>query len=180
MNNGYIIDTNSLIALAHYYSPFDGHGIVFDLVKTQFSCQNWVLSSKVLQESKRVERGIVVNTFGFLKSVPVMKLSSPVSSQQHKQIDTWVSNAAWRKKPYYATVKSFFVKDADYEIIMLARQRNLCVVTEENRRQNHPPSPPSPKVVFKKIPLICDQISVGCINVAELLKKSDPNLIFSN
>lgn len=62
-----------------------------------------------------------------------------------------------------------FSQKADYFLIALALQEQYTIVTQEARMQTIPPNAPRPRRI--KIPNVCEQLEIECIDITEFLRR---------
>ena len=68
----------------------------------------------------------------------------------------------------FETLKNLHINDADMKLVLLAlnfitRGENVFLVTEEKSESND-------NKLFVKIPVMCSELSINCINLPALLK----------
>lgn len=80
--------------------------------------------------------------------------------------NTYKDVAGWVTQKYKPEHSSQFLKGADPWLIATALEKNASVVTQEKRV-----SPDARKV---KIPNVCSEFQVPCINVLDLLREKKP------
>ncbi len=180
----YIIDTNALLALIRYYIPLDKDNILFEFFKNYFASQQFIIIDKVLEESKYVSQGIILNCLSFLSDKSFMKqfdlpfktenLLAPSPSKFLRQVENQFTNNTIKttKKltdAEYDIQKKLFLENADTKQIVLCL--NICntgetaaIVTEETEISND-------NKLFKKIPSICKILNISTITLSELLDK---------
>jgi len=62
-----VIDTSSLLALVRYYLPFDDNSTLFNLIKSKIANKEIIVIDKVVEESKFVTKGIILEKLEYLK-----------------------------------------------------------------------------------------------------------------
>ncbi len=74
-----------------------------------------------------------------------------------------------QKEGYNKQAIDNFSQKADYFLIALALQEQYTIVTQEARMQTIPPNAPKPKRI--KIPNVCEQLEIECIDIIEFLRR---------
>ncbi len=146
----------------------------------------WVLqpeyfSTRIFWESKRTSKGIAVEKMPFLKDkklvIPTKDLFPCAPERFSNMID---NNFCVRLKKQelteeeYIEQKEEYLKTGDAKIIIYALNvrhsdaihlEEMQVMTEETRQQND-------GKLFKKLPLLCEQIGIGTLTVSEYLHRN--------
>ena len=171
--NKYLIDTSSLLILTRYFNPFD-KTFFHDWLKKMFISNDFLLLDSVKNECKKVSKGAVLSEYSFLDSNEMkkktLKSEENISRKIHNKIDNnWVANNHKLNENEYDGVKNKFITSADCQLIICALRHNDCssnyiVITEESSHSND-------NKLFKKLPLICKNEQIQCVNITEVLKR---------
>ncbi|MGI9558110.1 MAG: DUF4411 family protein [Thermodesulfobacteriota bacterium] len=171
MDKEYCIDTSSLISLAKYFSPFDDKRIVSDFFQSHFKNKNFVLLDQVLEESKWFSKGLVLETYPFLRDENIVPREKNIVANQrhHNKLDeNWSVSVQKRKlaEELFEQQKQEYTQKADFQIIAFCMEfpNSRVAVSEETKSANDGKA-------FKKIPSICEQENIQHINLSDLLKK---------
>jgi len=175
-----IIDTSSWISLVRYYLPFDNKSVLIDFFEKKLNNGNLVIVDAVQTECLYIAKGIVIDSFDFMKSskkhiktnqlIPTTKFYNLLENQFCIQVQK-------RKlsEVQFENEKDNFLKSADGRIILQAIElkksllNDVFVVTEETSTNND-------HKIFKKIPAICELVNVKCITLPKLIQKFDNEL----
>ncbi len=180
----YIIDTNSLLALIRYYIQMDKDNILMDFFKNHLTSKQFIIIDKVLEESKYVSQGIILNYLSFLSDKSFMKhaelpfktenIIAPSPSKFIRQVEHQFTNNIIKtskkltNEEYNSQIK-LFLENADIKQILVSLNifrtgELVTIVTEETEISND-------NKLFKKIPSICKILNIPTITIAELLEK---------
>lgn len=180
----YIIDTNSLLALIRYYIQMDKDNILMDFFKNHLTSKQFIIIDKVLEESKYVSQGIILNYLSFLSDKSFMKhaelpfktenIIAPSPSKFIRQVEHQFTNNIIKtskkltNEEYDSQIK-LFLENADIKQILVSLNifrtgELVTIVTEETEISND-------NKLFKKIPSICKILNIPTITIAELLEK---------
>jgi hypothetical protein len=172
----FVIDTSSLLTLARYFIPFDNQSTLFNKLQDRFKAQEIILLDGVLQESKKVSKGLVTAVFSFLNKVSVVKNNQVITQKKHRILDNHYAVQLLKNKlnnSEYEQQKNNYIKSADYQLIFYAiANNNVTIITEESSSQND-------NKLFKKIPIICKHHNVQCENIVFLLQQLGLKIDFS-
>lgn len=161
----YLIDTSSLLSLARYYHPFDNNQVVSEFIQNQLSIGELVLLPSVHTECSRVSQGLVLSAYSFLTKNNIAECVA-TSTQHNNLANTWVVS---RQKPKLTDLefdnqKESYIAGADFQLVAYASSaRNATIITEESASSND-------NKLFKKIPAICSQENIPCINLVVWLQ----------
>ena len=172
--NKYLIDTSSLLILTRYFNPFDKK-FFHDWLKKMFFSEDFIFLDSVKSECKKVSKGVVLSEYSFLDSDEIkkktLKSEEIISPKIHNKIDNnWATNNQKKlSENVYDGEKNKFISSADCQLIICALQNkvsssNYIVVTEESSYSND-------NKLFKKLPLICNDEQIQCLNITEVLKR---------
>ena len=146
----------------------------------KLNCGNLVIVDAVQTECKYIAKGVVIDSFDFMKSskkhiktnelIPTSKFYNLLENQICIQVQK-------RKlsEVQFENEKDNFLKSADGRIILQAIElkkgllNDVFVVTEETATNND-------LKIFKKIPAICDLVNIKCITLPKLIMKFDREL----
>lgn len=169
-----VIDTSSLLSLVRYYLPFDTEGKLKKLFQIKVECGEIIVLDKVAEECGYVSGGIVLEKLPFLADkknhTKTTELFPPKTF--FNMLDFQFVNAPTKKKlndSEFEARKAAYLENADAKIILYAYTQNklgntITVVSEESSVGND-------DKMFKKIPTICSNIAIDCIQLPELLQK---------
>ncbi|MSL96806.1 DUF4411 family protein [Escherichia coli] len=176
-----VVDTCSLVMIAKNYLPLDKDGQLYSFLEEAFSRKDLMLLDVILDESKRTSKGIAVEKMPFLKDqklvIPTKDLFPSAPERFSNMID---NNFCLRLKKQelteeeYIEQKEEYLKTGDAKIIIYALNvrhsdaihlEEMQVMTEETRQQND-------GKLFKKLPLLCEQIGIGTLTVSEYLHRN--------
>lgn len=175
-----IIDTSSWISLVRYYLPFDNESVIINFFEKKLNNGNLVIVDAVKTECSYIAKGIVIDSFDFMRFskkhvktnqlIPTTKFYNLLENQFCVQVQK-------RKlsEVQFENEKDIFLKSADGRIILQAIElkksmlNDVFVVTEETATNND-------HKIFKKIPAICDLVSIKCITLPKLIQKFDNEL----
>lgn len=181
-----IIDTNSLLSLVRYYSPFDKKGVLFKFFKSKIEKGEIIIIDKVFQECTYNQKGIVLTTLNYLNDktflisakVPYKtdSLLAPSPAKFLRQLENQFVNAVVRRQKKlteteFENQKNSFLNDADMKQIILCLNlikdgEKVILVTEETESSND-------NKLFKKIPSICKELEIETLTLPELIAKYD-------
>jgi len=65
-----IIDTSSLLALVRYYLPFGRTNKFKTLIQTSYESGQLIIIDRVVQESRYLAQGIILNKLDFIRASP--------------------------------------------------------------------------------------------------------------
>lgn len=171
----FLIDTNSWLIIVRYYLAFDENNRLFEFLKASLENESIVLIDKVFEESKYQAKGLVIKKLPFLNEKSLHTKTSEILPYpkffnliENQFCDAFQRN---RLEDYeFEALKNEHLESADVKLVLLAKElmRNteVALITEETRKQND--SKP-----FCKIPLMCDELKVNCISIADFLVESE-------
>lgn len=169
VNQALLIDSNSISALAKYYAPFDANNQLRAFIQGCFEKEAIVLIQEVWQEIEGVAE--IKQALPFL-SQKVAKPSMVAPSVVERAKEKW-SNPKVCKKLKTGEFKDEvdkYTSKADFPLIALCLAQKqsspgepYTIVTEETAKPD--------KKAFKKIPLICRDEGIECINLIQMLQR---------
>lgn len=172
-DNIYLIDTSSLLSLARYYHPFDDNQVITEFIQSQFANDKLILLPSVHNECLWVSKKLVLNTYPFLIKKKIAECVA-TSTQHNKLANSWVVPRQKQKLTdlEFETQKKTYINNADFQLIAYAAlMGNATIVTEESHSSND-------NKLFKKIPAICNQEGIPCINLTAWLQEHNFSPIF--
>lgn len=170
-----VIDTSSLLSLVRYYLPFDSDDKLKKLFQSKVESGEIVVLDNVAEECEYVTGGIVLKELPFLadkKNQTKTTQLYPTKAFFNMLDNQFVNFAITRKlnlsAEEFEARKSVYLENADAKILLYAYtqnklRNNITVVSEESSVGND-------DKMFKKIPTICESISIDCIQLPELLQ----------
>lgn len=181
-----IIDTSSLRALVNYYLPFDKNNALKGLLEHSFETGNLIFLDKVVAELRSQGSGRFYKELDFLSNTsPLCKhiVATDALLPYPKfitRVDDHFCYKEFKKSKnitdsQYEILKQKFLDGADAKIILYAKTlqskqqplfgepKKVLVVSEES-------STPNDGKIFKKIPVICEYMSITCCTLPELLR----------
>ena len=170
-----VVDTSSLLALVRYYLPFDSNNSLKKLIQLKIESKEIIVLDKVVEESKYVSQGIILESLEFLKQknyqiktteiLPYPKFFNLIENQFCIQVQ--------RKKMSdveFDSRKKDFLDSADSKLLLFCLKEkndlpldNPFVVSEETNAEND-------GKVFKKLPSLCSLIDVEHKSLTEFFK----------
>lgn len=182
----YFFDTSSLVALARYFSPFDRNASLYKYIEDKYVNKEIIVLDVVFQEAQLTSRRIVLDTFPFIEEKKDLIVNTadllPVSPRRfdNKVNNNFIRTALVRNGDVdFSILKQGFLKSADGKLIMTMYNRlhedenaEICIVSEESRASND-------GKVFKKIPILCEQIHARCITLVDYLLPTSLQLSFA-
>jgi len=168
-----VVDTSSLLALVRYYLPFDNANSLKKLIQSKIEASEIIILDKVVEESKYVLQGIILESLDFLKEksyqvkttelLPYPKFFNLIENQFCIQVQ--------RKKMSdveFDSRKRDFLESADPKLLLYCLKQktdlaldNPFVVSEETNTEND-------GKVFKKLPSLCSLIDIEHCNLTDL------------
>ncbi len=183
-----LIDTCALSALCKYYIPFDSDKVLYSYIENQFMSGNLIIIDSVLEECRYQSQGFILKNLPFLSSKALARntvdILPPSPRKFSNMLDKNFSVPIMRKRltdEQFAMQRDHFLNTGDARMVIYILNSvkeedsllsNYCILTEESRNQND-------GKLFKKLPSICDQLSIATINLVQYLKKTGLNLIFA-
>lgn len=169
VNQALLIDSNSIAALAKYYVPFDANNQLSTFIQGCFEEEAIVLIQEVWQEIEGVAE--IKQALPFL-SQKMAKPSTVAPSMAERAKEKWSNPKVCKKlgaeKFKYEVGK--YINKADFYLIALCLEQKhskpgkpFTIVTEETVKPD--------KKAFKKIPLICRDEGIECINLIQMLQR---------
>lgn len=175
-----VVDTCSLVMIAKNFLPLDKEGHLFRFLEDAFDRRELLLLDAILEESKHTSQGIAVEKMTFLKDkklvIPTNGLLPPSPRKFSNMMD---NNFCVRleknelTEQEYVQQKAEYSETGDYKILVYSMKEQsqngilkdeYYVMTEETRLQND-------GKLFKKLPLLCEQIGVETITASEYLHR---------
>lgn len=178
-----IIDTNSLLSLVRYYLPFDKNKILYNFIKEKIQTGEIILIDKVYMQCSYISKGIIISELDFLNDKDYKKsaktpynteLTIPPNTRNffHLLNSVFVNSVIMKAKKIteveFETLKNSHLNDADMKLVLLslnliAQGENVFLVTEETSESND-------NKLFVKIPAMCRELNINCINLPALIK----------
>ncbi len=178
-----IIDTNSLLSLVRYYLPFDKNKILYNFIKEKIQIGEIILIDKVYMQCSYISKGIIISELDFLNDKDYKKsakipynteLTIPPNTKKffHLLNSVFVNSVIMKAKKIteveFETLKNSHLNDADMKLVLLslnliAQGENVFLVTEETSESND-------NKLFVKIPAMCRELNISCINLPGLIK----------
>lgn len=186
-----VIDCSSLLSLARYYLPNDRKNKLFNFLKQKIVDGEILVIDKILEESKFISGKLIVQKLDFLLDKEFCKENNvgektfdliPVAHEKfYRMVDRNFSVGVMIQKlseAEYLVEKARFLESADCKMItkaynLLKEGIEVAIVTEERAASND-------KKYFKKIPAICDFLSVKTMNIQEYLEETEGVVIEIN
>ena len=172
-----LIDTSSLLAFVRYYLPFDKDGHLRNFLEKKYESGEIIVLDKVVEESKYVSQGIIVNQLDFLvdwvRSKKVVDTKWLLPKQKFfNMLDNQFCNKSVLKLKGLSEIefeqeKNNYLEGADAKLLLVALDRiseNSLIVTEETSASND-------NKIFRKIPDNCKAIGIGCCALPVLLSE---------
>lgn len=170
-----VIDTSSLLALVRYYLPFDSNNALKNLIAEKIKNNEIIILDKVVEESKYLSKGIVLDSLDFLKQktnqvkttelLPYPKFFNLVENQFCVQVQRKKLNDV-----EFDSKKKEFLDSADAKLLLFCLKEKTelglddpFVVSEESNSEND-------GKVFKKLPSLCSLIDIGHCSLTALFK----------
>ena len=173
-----VVDTCSLVMIAKNYLPLDKDGCLFTFLKDAFYRRELLLLDAILEETKHTSQGIAVDKMPFLKDKKLAILTKDILPPSPRKFSNMMDNNFCVRlvkneltEQEYVQQKAEYSMTADYKILVYSmKEQNLngiikdeyYVMTEETRLQND-------GKLFKKLPLLCEQIGVETITSSAYL-----------
>lgn len=180
-----VVDTSTLLALARYYVPFDSNHRLIGFIRQRIVDGELIIIDRVMEESRFVSKGLVLNALPFLSDKAFLKAHRPLGTEDMlppkpvrfmNQLENQFIIGVMRSRLNAAELeaqKNAFLNSADMGLILtcLNRKRDLpmeevVMVTEETEGSND-------NKLFKKIPAICTILEIDCITLPQLLNRFD-------
>lgn len=169
-----IIDTCSLVSLAKQYLPLDNVNCIEPFVTTEIKEGRLIILDSIQEECKYVSGGIVMEKFPVLKDNSFVINTEKIVPRSPRTFFNKLDNnycVSLIKKTLttdqYERQKIDFLSTGDGRMILyinnMVQEKSITVITEESRSQND-------AKLFKKLPLILDQMDVKAITVSDYLK----------
>lgn len=174
-----LIDTSSLVALARYYHPFANMDSLNEHLQKEIDKGNIILLDKVQEESKYVSQGLAYNSFFCLQNKKMIVSTKDLIPPQryynmleNNFIDKSIKRMNFSDNEVgYQNEKDRFLQSADSALIVYAMKNGnelepIRIMTEESRSQND-------SKLFKKIPLICEELNIRTLTTVEYLRECE-------
>lgn len=169
-----VIDTSSLMALVRYYIPFDRDDSLKNFFKNKIESKEIIIIDKVAIESKRIDKGIITKTLGFIdekKNQVKTDILLPEASFL-RDLENRLCYGA-RKNTLdefeFENRKQVFLEEADAKLLLFCLSNKgglnldkFMLVTEETRTDND-------GKLFKKLPELCELLNIEHCNLPSLL-----------
>lgn len=171
----FLIDTNSWLIVVRYYLAFDDHKRLFDFLKESLENESIILIDKVFEECKFQAKSIVIKKLPFLNDKSFHSKTNEILPYPkfYNLIENHFCDAFQRKQLedyLYENAKTNHLESADVNLVLLAKElmidNEVTLITEETRKQND-------KKLFRKIPVMCDELNINCMSIADFLLESE-------
>ena len=174
-----VIDTSSLLAFVRYYLPFDDDYTLFNLIKNKIINKEIIIIDKVVEESKFVSKGIILEKLEYLKKkeIRVSTVDILPTNKFYNQLENQFVYRVVKNKlneAEYEKMKENFLQSADAKLILYALKYNkdidmfkddkIIIVTEETSTEND-------NKFIKKIPQIGNILEIEVISLPEYFIK---------
>ncbi len=138
-----VIDTNSLLALVRYYLPFDKDGNLKSLIKNKIDSGEIIILDKVIEESKRVAKGLIIEKLEFLKAKNIQYKTQDLLPNQKffNQLENSLCYGSQKNRLSeieFDKLKEDYLNSADVKLILFCLQDkntleldNPVLITEE-------------------------------------------------
>lgn len=175
-----VVDTCSLIMMAKNYLPLDESGKMAAFIKNSFLSKELLLLDVIHNETRWTAQGLVLDKMSFLNEknliISTVDLLPPAPKKFDNMVDKNFCVTRLRKEltdEEYIQQKSEFMKSGDAKILIYAWTQQYkkpelfeChIMTEETKNQND-------GKLFKKLPILCDLISVKTITAVDYLHQN--------
>lgn len=177
-----IIDTSSLIRMAQYYYPFDNTKTIDNFLQSEIQNGSIIVLDKVYEEIKYTSQGIVLKSFSCLEDQKYIRSTSGLmpTNKFYNMLDNMFVDRTIKKRKLgndenaYQNERQNYLQGADCNMIVYAMNENneidpIQILTEESSTQND-------GKLFKKIPIICQQINIPTINLVDYFKQHNEDL----
>lgn len=171
----FLIDTNSWLIIVRYYLAFDENNKLFEFLEESLANDSIILIDEVHKECKYQAKGMVLKRFPFLNKKSLQTKTTDVLPYPKffNLLENQFCDAFQRKQlenHEFESEKIKHLESADVKLVLLAKelkQKNeVTLITEETRKQND-------GKLFCKIPVMCKELNINCISIAEFLKESE-------
>lgn len=172
----FVIDTSSLLALVRYYLPFDRAGKLKAELQARIAAKEIIVIDKVREEAKYTAKKAIYLALEVLhekKNTENTDLVLP-DPKFFKMLDNNFAVQSQKKQlepEGYEALKAKFLSGADCKMVLLCYARmkgkdseEYVIVTEETAAQND-------GKLFKKIPIICQELRIVCISIADFIER---------
>lgn len=169
--------------MVRYYLPFDKNKILYNFIKEKIQSGEIILIDKVYMQCGFIAKGIILSELDFLNNKEYKKLAKiphnteliiPPNTRKffHLLNSVFVNSVVKKTKKIteveFETLKNSHLNDADMKLVLLslnliAQGENVFLVTEETSENND-------NKLFVKIPAMCRELNINCINLPELIK----------
>lgn len=183
VSQSFLIDSNSISVLAYHFLPLDANNKLGLFIQGCFKQETIVLLQEVWQEIEGVDE--IKQALPFLsKRMAKPSTAGPRSVKRAKE--DWYNPKArgGMERDEFESHADKYIKKADFHLIATCWELKqsesdesfideleqsesdnpFIVVTEESRKEND-------SKVFRKIPLICQDEGIECINLAQMLQR---------
>jgi len=169
-----LFDTSSLLALIRYYMPFDDISDLKQAIQKKFENGEIILLDKVIDESKFVARGIILQELNFINTAkaPIVKTADMVPNKKfYNLLENGFCNKNIVRMKGIDEVEfgheiNKFIETADARLLLYAlsiKNNSPVIVTEESHSSND-------NKIFKKIPENCKVSDIACFTLPQYLK----------
>jgi hypothetical protein len=171
-----VIDTSSLLALVRYYIPFEKDNILKTFFNDRVKSREIIVLDKVITESKRVAKGIIIEELNFLSDKYNFINTESILPTAFfiKDLENRLCYGTQKRKLSdieFEQSKTNYLESADAKLVLfcLTDKGTLVfdkpiLVTEETISEND-------KKLFKKLPEICKLLEIEHCNLPTLFKK---------
>ena len=168
--------------MVRYYKPFDNNSTIYNFFKQKLKIGEFLLIDKVSLECKYFSKSIVSKELDFISDKKLICNTTNLLPypKYYNQVDNQFCNQLQRRKLNEDEIEqrtSSFLDSADSKIILKSLEisnsfEDVIVVTEESNSDND-------NKLHKKIPLICESLSIKCISLPILIQKFDTEIVIS-
>ncbi len=171
----FLIDTNSWLIIVRYYLDFDEQNKLYEFLEASLENESIILIDKVFTECKYQASGVALKKLPFLTQKPFHTKTNDVLPYPKffNLLENQFCDAFQRKQlddHEFELSKNRHLESADVKLVLLAKtlmqDDDVVLVTEETRKQND-------RKPFCKIPVMCDELKINCISIAQFLKESE-------
>lgn len=177
-----VADTCSLHRLVEYYLPLDKSGKLVPMFESLFLSGQAVMTWAVYEESRRLDKGAIVEAFPFMRAEAFKRLIvKPEQFIPDTKLLRMVTDHFAVKSKYNSllpeqqeVMRESFISSGDFSLLQCAFMKKkglaeilfpdtLAVLTDES-------SAPNDNKCFKKLPLCCQVLGVETINIRSYLE----------
>lgn len=178
-----IIDTSSLVAVARYYLSIKDETKLLYFLESKFRSGDLILLETIRREASYTHQGLTLSLMEFLNDSKLIVSDSgllPPSPQKFSnQLDNNFCIALQKKRlseEQYEQQKSAYMLSGDARMILYALNNigsDPIIITEETPRSND-------GKLFRKLPAICDMLSIRHTSIAGWLSSNGVELSWSH